>query len=108
MQTYDSNVYMSKIQQIFWYSFNRILNKLKKDENKQSVPSCKKIANISLISLESELYNIESINHFILLFNYDVTNILRVYNVNFNFKLRNALGQKHVFDFEYFYGYKTV
>ena len=67
---------------IFWHSFNRVLGKLKKDETKSNGPTSKKLANISLISLESECHNVESISHFILLFNYDVANIFRFHYVS--------------------------
>jgi len=68
---------------------NKILNKMKKDETKSIEENGKvksqKLKNISSIGLESEFSNIENINHFILLFNYDILNVLRTYYVNYLF-----------------------
>lgn len=58
---------------------------MKKDDSKSMNESGKiqnkKLKNISLICLESEFSSIENINHFIILFNYDISNIFQSYYV---------------------------
>ena len=73
------------LKQIFWSSFNKILNKLKKDENKQADENgknqSKKLKNISLIFIESEFSNTETISHFILFLNNQISIIFRNFYV---------------------------
>jgi hypothetical protein len=77
---------------------SKILNKLKKDESKSLDENGKvqsvKLKNISSIRLESEFSNIENINHFILLFNFDILNVLQTYYVNYFIFIFNKKSQK--------------
>lgn len=78
MQSYDTNGYLTKIQQIFWCAFNRVSNKFRKSDSKDPTREIELMSNKLYIEAES---NYENINHFVLLLNYEIFLLLCQQNV---------------------------
>lgn len=77
MQSYDSDGYLAKIQNLFWLSFNRIVSYLRKSNEQNS----SKLKTSNQISLESES-SLDYISHFLILLNNDVATSIRSFYVN--------------------------
>ena len=76
MQSYDSSGYLAKIQNLFWLSFNRIANYLRKSNENNST----KLKTSNQLVLESES-DLDFINHFLILLNNDVATSIRSFYV---------------------------